>query len=71
MTVDDFITLIKEEGRVGQGQRAQRREYCMCRIIDKVFGCKVIQKSENGDQGDCFETYQTCLNLTDVERNAL
>lgn len=67
MAVDDLIALIKEKGRVGQGQRVQRREHCMCRIVDKVFGCKVSRKSENVYKGDYFETYQTfCFYLSNV-----
>lgn len=39
MTIDNFVCLIKEEGRVCEGEGFQRGEHSMCRIIHKVFSC--------------------------------
>lgn len=39
MTIHDFICLIKAERRVCKGERFQRGEHSMRRVIHEVFSC--------------------------------
>lgn len=39
MTIHDFICRIKAERRVCEGERFQRGEHSMRRVIHKVFSC--------------------------------
>lgn len=39
MTIHDFICRIKAERGVCQGERFQRGEHSMRRVIDEVFSC--------------------------------
>lgn len=39
MTIHDFICRIKAERRVCKGERFQRGEHSMRRVIHKVFSC--------------------------------